>query len=146
MQRNNILRAHAKDAKMAELNPWRVIVAFLLYVYILAWLIVSLLTKDLWVNNLLRPYLPDWALLAVAFTAPITLAIVGLDRIQWRIRVLFIFILSMQAAMFGLAGERFRYVQGGITLLAFLEAYVNLPKLNRRSSELGNDGTILNLK
>jgi hypothetical protein len=91
---------------------------------------VDLITKDTWVNNLLRPYLPNWALLVVAFSAPITIALVGLHNVPWRISVVFAFVLSIQGPMFGLVGEKYPYVQAAVTFFAFLEAYLILPKLN----------------
>jgi hypothetical protein len=127
-------------------DPRRVLLVFALYLYAFMWLVQSVLTKNTWLNNLFRPYLPNWALLILAFSAPVTLALIGLRSVPWKISILFAFIGFIQAGMFGLVGEKYRLVQGVITVFAFIEAYVILPKWNRRILEGKRDGTILHLK
>ena len=126
-------------------DPRRVLVVFALYLYTFVWLVQSGLTKDIWLNNLLRPYLPNWALLVVALSAPVTLALIGLRSIPWKISIFFAFISSIQVGMFGLMGEKYRLVQGVITVFAFIEAYVILPRWNRRIADGKSDGTVLHL-
>jgi hypothetical protein len=54
-------------------------------------------------------------------------------------------LLPIQGALFGLVGERYRLLQGAVTLFAFLEVYFLLPKINRRLEQSG-ERTALNLK
>jgi len=108
-----------------------VLLVFAVLLYTFVWVVQSILTRDLWLDNLLRPYLPGWALLAVGLSAPITVALVALRTIPWKISILFAVVLPVQGALFGLVGERYRLVQGAVTAFAFFEVYVLLPRLNR---------------
>jgi len=123
-------------------------VAFALLAFTFLWLLQAILTSNFWLKNLLRPYLPNWALLAVALTAPISLALAGLRAIPWKVSVLFAFVCLLQGSLLGLVGERYHWVQGSVTLFAFFEAYLFLPKLNRyiEDKNVPKDGTILHLK
>jgi hypothetical protein len=139
-----------------EVTPRRMIAVGALLLYTTVWLAQAFITRDIWLNNLFRPYLADWAILLLAFSVPITAALAFLDAIplgrgitfllSWRTNAFFAIILSIQAALFGLVGERYRWVQGGITLFLYLEAYFILPKLNRRIAEQKEDDTVLHLK
>lgn len=137
------LDSHSRTEK-PQLDPRRVLLVFALYLYAFVWLVQSVLTKNIWLNNLFRPYLPDWGLLFVAFSAPVTLALIGLRSVPWKISILFAFVGCIQAGMFGLVGEKYRFVQGVVTAFVFFEAYVILPKWNRRITESAN--TVLRLK
>jgi hypothetical protein len=55
------------------------------------------------------------------------------------------FIGCIQAGMFGLVGEKYPFVQGVVTAFTFIEAYVILPRWNRRITEGKSDGTVLRL-
>ncbi|MGC1618260.1 MAG: hypothetical protein WA765_07185 [Candidatus Acidiferrum sp.] len=129
-------------------DPRRVLLVLAVLLYTFVWLIQSILTRDLWFDNLLRPYLPGWALLAVGLSAPITVALVALRTIPWKISIFFAFLLPVQGGLFGLVGERYRLVQGAVTLFAFFEVYVLLPRINRRIEDrsIPRDGTVLHLK
>jgi hypothetical protein len=50
--------------------------------------------------------------------------------------------------MFGLAGEKYPYVQAVVTVFLFLEAYFILPKWNRRIEDrnIPRDGNVLHLE
>lgn len=127
-------------------DPRRVLVVFLIYVYIFVWLIVGIFTKYTWLNNLLRPYLPDWALLVIGLSAPITATLVGLRAIPWKVTKVFLFILPVQGALFGLVAKKYPYVGGAVTVLLFFLAYLILPEWNRRILEREGHGTTLHLK
>src|ERR1700730_6938096 len=114
MQRSETLKVRSESQGDA-VDPRRVLLVFALYLYAFVWLVHSVLTKNTWLNNLFRPYLPNWALLIVAFSAPVTLALIGLRSVPWKISILFAFIGCVQAGMFGLVGEKYRLVQGLIT-------------------------------
>jgi len=75
------MQPQVKQHEYGELSLWRVLAVSALLVYIAAWLVVALTTRDIWVNNLLRPYVPDWGLLVVAVSTPITAAVVALRNI-----------------------------------------------------------------
>jgi hypothetical protein len=62
------------------------------------------------------------------------------------VNVVFAIILSIQAALFGLVGERYRWVQGGITLSLYVEAYLILPRLKRSMAEQKGDKAVLHLR
>lgn len=129
-------------------DPRRVLLVFALYLYAFVWLVQSVLTKNIWLNNLFRPYLPDWALLLVALSAPVTLALIGLRSVPWKMSIFFAFVGYIQVGLFGLVGERYRLLQGAVTLFAFFQVYVLLPRLNRRIEDrnIPRDGTVLHLK
>jgi uncharacterized protein YacL len=143
-------------SEYGEVSPRRVIAVAALLLYTAIWLAQSFVTGDKWLNDLVRPYLADWAILAIAFSVPITAALAWLDAIplghgsafllSWRVNVFFAIVLSIQGALFGLIGERYRWVQGGMTLFLYLEVYLILPRLERRKAEQKQDGTILDLK
>jgi hypothetical protein len=122
-------------------------VAFTLLAFTLLWLVQAILTRNFWLKNLLRPYLPDWALLVIALTAPVSLALTGLRSVPWKASVFFALVCLLQGSLFGLVGERHPWVQGGVTLFAYLEAYLLLPKLNRliEDRNIRKDGTVLHL-
>jgi hypothetical protein len=126
-------------------DPRRVLVVFAVYLYAFVWLIVGIATHFNWLNNLLRPYLANWTLLAIGLSTPITLAVVSLRSIPWKITRPFLFILPLQGALFGLIGEKYRYVQGAVTVFVFFEAYVILPEWNRRIIQSERNGGILGL-
>lgn len=125
----------------------RVLLVFVVLLYTFVWLIQSLFTRDLWLNNLLRPHLPDWILLAIGLTAPIVVAFVGLRTVPWKISIVFAFLLPVQAALVGLVGEKFRLLQSAVTLFAFVEVYFILPKWNRyiEDRSVPKDETVLHL-
>jgi len=58
------LKSHSSTEE-GQVDPRRVLLVFALYLYAFVWLVQSVLTKNIWLNNLFRPYLPDWALLVV---------------------------------------------------------------------------------
>jgi hypothetical protein len=144
MQRSKQMSQEQNDPD-ARFDPRRVLVVFALLFFTFFWIVQSILTRDFWLKNLSRPYLPDWALLAIALTAPISLALAGLRPVPWKASVFFAFICLLQGSLFGLVGERYRWVQGGVTLFAYLEAYLLLPKLNRyiEDRNMPKDGTVL---
>ena len=134
------------SSQEAPVDPRRVLLVFAVYLYMFVWLAQSIVTKNLWLNDLLRPYLPNWALLIAAFSAPITLALIGVHSVPWRISILFVLIGCIQAGMLGLVGEKYRFVQGVITIFGFVEAYVLIPRWNRRIADGKSDGTVLQLR
>ena len=134
------------SSEEAQVDPRRVLVAFAFYLYVLVWVVQSVLTKNIWLNNVFRPYLPGWALLILAFSAPVTLALTGLRSVPWKISIFCAFIGLIQASMFGLVGEKYRLVQGVITVFGFIEVYVILPKWNRHIEDGKSDGSVLHLK
>lgn len=115
-----------QQSEYGEVNPRRMIAVGALLLYTAVWLTQAFITRDIWLNNLFRPYLTDWAILLLAFSAPITAALAFLDAIplghgitfllSWKTNVFFAIMLSIQAALFGLVGGRYRWVQGGVTL------------------------------
>jgi hypothetical protein len=147
MQRSKQV-SQTRDYHNTDIDSRRVLVALALLVFTFFWIVQSILTRGFWLNNLFRPYLPDWALLAIALTAPISLGLAGLRSVPWKVSVFFAFVGLLQGSLFGLVGERYRWVQGGVTLFAYLEAYFFLPKLNRYFEEraIPKDGTVLHLK
>ena len=141
------LKSHSTSEE-TRVDPRRVLLVFAAYLYMFVWLVQSIVTKNLWLNDVLRPYLPNWALLIAAFSAPVTLALIGVHSVPWRISILFVFIGCIQAGMFGLVGEKYRFVQAVITVFGFIEAYVLIPRWNRWIEDRGisKDGTVLHLK
>ena len=143
-------RKLVKDTESQDpvVDPRRLLVVFAIIVFTLIWLVQSILTRDFWLKNLFRPYLPGWALLVNAFTAPLTMALVGLRTIPWKATIALSFIMLLQASLFGLVGERYPWVQGGVTLFGYFEAYLLLTRLNRyiEDRNLPKDGTLLDLK
>jgi hypothetical protein len=145
MQRPKRLTAGPESSDTAT-DPRRVLAAFAVLLYTFLWLTQSILTRDFWLKDLFRPLLPNWALLAVAFTTPITCVLVGLRSIPWKTSLLASFVLSIQGALFGLVGEKYRFVQGAVTLFVYVEAFVILPRWNRRIESGKGDGTVLHLR
>lgn len=145
MQPSKRLKAES-EPQGDPVDPRKVLVVFAIYVYVLVWLVAGIGTRYTWLYNALRPYLPDWALLVIGLSAPLTLALVGLRTIPWKISMLFSLILPLQGALIGLVGEKFRYVQGAVTLFAFFEAYLILPRWNRYIEDRGKGGSVLGLE
>jgi len=129
-----------------EVSDWRIVAAYGFALYVIVWAVLSRVTKDIWIGNLLRPYLPDWALLASTLSFPITGAVIGLRMIPWRISAIFGIVGSFQASMSGLLRERYPFVSTVLAVLVGLEVYFVLPYLNRRGLEPKQDGTILHLR
>lgn len=138
------LNSHSR-AEEGQVDPRRVLLVFAWCLFAFLWLVQSILTKNIWLNNLFRPYLPDWALLVVGISAPVTLLLVGLRSVPWKISIFSAFIVCIQAGMLGLVGEKYRLVQGAVTIFGFIEAYVILPRWNRRIADGKSDGTVLHL-
>lgn len=147
MQRRKQLAGSAKTAGEG-IDPHRALVVFALLAFTFLWIIQAILTRNFWLKDLFRPYLPDWALITIALTAPISLALAGLKPIPWKMSAFFALVCLLQGSLFGLVGERYRWVQGGVTLFAYFEAYLFLPKLNRyiEDKSVPKDGTILHLE
>ena len=123
----------------------RVLLVFSAYLYMFVWLILAITTRYIWLNNLLRPYLPGWALLVFGLTAPITLAVLGLRTTPWSITRVLLFIVPLQGALFGLLSEKYRYVQIAVAALVWLEAYFILPAWNRRVEDRSKSSSVLGL-
>ncbi len=124
----------------------RVLLVFSAYLYLFVWLLLAITTQYVWLNNLLRPHLPGWALLVIGLTAPITLAVLGLCTTPWNVTRVLLFVVPLQGALFGLLAEKYRYVEIAVAALIWLEAYFILPAWNRRVEERGRGLSVLGLE
>jgi len=124
----------------------RVLLVLSAYLYMFVWLILAITTRYVWLNNLLRPYLPGWALLVIGLTAPITLAGLGLRTTPWSITKVLLFLVPLQGALFGLLAEQYRFVQIAVTALVWFEAYFILPVWNRRIEGRAKGSSVLGLE
>ena len=123
----------------------RAVVAITLLLYTFAWIVVGIATRNTRLIDALRPYFASWALWALALSVPVTAALVGLRKVPWEITKLCMLILPIQGAIFGLVGEKYPYLQVGVTILVYFEAYLILPEWNRRASRDENE-SVLQLK
>jgi hypothetical protein len=112
----------------------------------LVWLILAITTRFVWLNNLLQPYLPGWALLVIGLTAPITLAFLGSSTTPWSTTRVLLFIVPLQGALFGLLAEKYRYVKIAVTAFVWVEAYFILPAWNRRVEDRARGSSVLGLE
>jgi hypothetical protein len=124
----------------------RVLLVLSAYLYMFVWLILAITTRYIWLNNLLRPYLPGWALLVIGITAPMTLAVVGLRTTPWSVTRVLLFVVPLQGALFGLLAEKYRCVQIAVTALVWVEAYFTLPAWNRRIEDRGKGSGVFGLE
>lgn len=130
LSKRNVSRTWALFKESEDLRRGLLVLSACLYMF--AWLILAITTRYVWLNNLLRPYLPGWALLVIGFTTPITLASLGLRTTPWSITRVLLFLVPLQGALFGLLAEKYRFVQIAVTALVWFEAYFILPAWNRR--------------
>jgi hypothetical protein len=93
MSTRNVYRTWTLLKESEDLR--RVLLVFSAYLYMFVWLMLAITTRYVWLNNLLRPYLPGWALLVIGLTAPITLAVVGLRTTPWSITRVLLFIVPL---------------------------------------------------
>jgi len=142
MREPSQIEAETRIEHEADTN---VILAATLILATVLWMVALATGKLAWISQLVRPYVPKWFSLANALLVPITCALAALRSVAFRANFLFALAMLAQVSLLGLTAQDHPVVKASVTVFMYYEAFVLIPRWNRRILEKGREGRVLNI-